>query len=65
MRRIISVGILWEACHKGTSWVKTDINRDMIAAYGQSPGLQPNAMISINEDWAALRLEEVHTVFSI
>jgi hypothetical protein len=56
---------LWEAYHKGTSWVKTDINRDMIAAYGQSPGLQPNAMISINEDWAALRLEEVHTVFSI
>jgi hypothetical protein len=50
-------GILWIAYYKGASRVKTDINRDSIAAYGQTLGLQPTAIISVNEDWAALRLK--------
>ena len=50
-------GMLWVTYHKGTSKVKTDINRDKINAYAQTLGLQGIAMISIDEDWAALRLK--------
>jgi hypothetical protein len=50
-------GKIWVAYHKGTSRVKTDINRDSINAYAQSIGLQGVAMISINDDWSALRLK--------
>ncbi len=50
-------GMLWVTYHKGTSKVKTDINRDTINAYAHSIGLQGVAMISIDDDWAALRLK--------
>jgi hypothetical protein len=50
-------GMLWVTYHKGISKVKTDINRDTINAYAQSIGLQGVAMISIDDDWAALRLK--------
>lgn len=52
-------GMLWVTYHKGTSKIKTDINRDSIAAYARSIGMQPVAMISIDDDWAALRLKAV------
>jgi hypothetical protein len=52
-------GILWVAYYKGTARIKTDINRDTINAYAQSLGMQGVAMISINEDWSALRLKLV------
>ncbi len=50
-------GMLWVTYHKGTSKVKTDINRDTIVAYARTLGLQGVAMISIDDDWAALRLK--------
>jgi Protein of unknown function (DUF3052) len=50
-------GSVWVAYHKGTSKVKTDINRDTIAAYAETLGLNSVAMVAINEDWAALRLK--------
>jgi hypothetical protein len=49
--------MLWVTYHKGTSKVKTDIHRDMINAYAHSIGLEGVAMISIDEDWSALRLK--------
>lgn len=52
-------GLLWVAYHKGTSKVKTDINRDSIYAYGLTIGLTGVAMVAINEDWAALRMKKV------
>lgn len=52
-------GMLWVTYHKGTSTVKTDINRDSIVEYARTIGLQGVAMISIDEDWAALRLKQV------
>jgi hypothetical protein len=51
-------GMLWVTYHKGTSKVKTDINRDTINAYAQTIGLQGVAMISIDDDWSALRLKQ-------
>ncbi len=50
-------GMIWVAYHKGTSGIKTDINRDSINAYAQTIGLQGVAMVAINSDWAALRLK--------
>jgi len=52
-------GMLWVTYHKGTSKVKTDINRDTIVAYARTFGLQGVAMISIDDNWAALRLKPV------
>jgi hypothetical protein len=52
-------GMLWVSYHKGTSKVKTDINRDSINAYANSLGLQGVAIISIDDDWAALRLKRI------
>ncbi len=52
-------GALWVTYHKGTSQVKTDINRDSINAYANTIGMQGVAMISVDEDWAALRLKAV------
>ena len=50
-------GMLWVTYHKGSSSVKTDINRDTINAYAQTLGMQGVAMILINDDWSALRLK--------
>jgi len=51
--------ILWITYHKGSSKVKTDINRDTINAYAKTLGLVGIAIISVNDDWAALRLKIV------
>jgi hypothetical protein len=37
--------------------VKTDINRDTIAAYAGTLGFESVAMVAVNDDWAALRLK--------
>ena len=50
-------GSLWVSYYKGTARIKTDINRDTIYAYAQTIGLQGVAMISLDEDWSALRLK--------
>ena len=52
-------GMIWVTYHKSSSMVKTDINRDTINAYAHSIGLEGVAMISINDDWSALRLKTV------
>lgn len=52
-------GLLWVTYYKGTARVKTDINRDSINAYAQTLGLIGVAMISIDEDWSALRLKRM------
>lgn len=49
--------ILWVAYPKGTSGIKTDINRDIIAKNASGIGFQPVAMFAIDETWAALRLK--------
>jgi len=59
MELLAPKGMLWVTYHKGTSRVKTDINRDMINAYALTLGLEGVAMISIDEDWSALRLKLV------
>jgi hypothetical protein len=52
-------GALWVTYHKGTSKTKSDINRDIIAEYASSIGLEGVAIISVDDDWSALRLKLV------
>jgi hypothetical protein len=52
-------GALWITYYKGTSKQKTDINRDSIAEYATSIGLEGVAIISVDDDWSALRLKRV------
>jgi hypothetical protein len=52
-------GALWVTYYKGTSKQKTDINRDSIAEYASSIGLEGVAIISVDDDWSALRLKRV------
>ncbi len=52
-------GIVWVTYHKGTSKVKTDINRDSIWAYAKTIGMEAVAQISIDDDWSAMRLKVV------
>ena len=50
-------GLLWVTYPKGTSKMKTDVNRDSINTFAKSVGLQGVAMISIDDVWSALRLK--------
>lgn len=52
-------GALWVSYYKGTSANKSDINRDTIAAYAATIGMEGVAIISVDDDWAALRLKQV------
>lgn len=60
LKRLLSpAGLLWVTYHKGTSEVPTDINRDSIAAYARTVGMQAVAQIAIDENWSAMRLKTV------
>jgi predicted CoA-binding protein len=50
-------GLLWVTYPKGTSKMKTDVNRDIIAAYARSMGMVGIAMVAVDDTWAALRLK--------
>lgn len=60
----LSVGLspkasLWVLYHKGTSAVKTDINRDSIWSFAKTIGMTGVSMISVNDDWSAMRLKKI------
>ncbi len=55
-QRLKPKGLLWIAYHKGTSKVKTDINRDTINGYAHTLGMEGIAMVSMDDDWSALRI---------
>jgi len=49
--------MLWVSYYKGTSKVKTDINRDMIYAYAHTIGLDGVGLVSIDDTWSAMRFK--------
>ena len=52
-------GMLWITYPKLTSRLKGDIHRDSINEFAQSRGWTGIAIISIDEDWSALRLKRL------
>lgn len=55
-------GVLWFAYPKGTSKIKTDINRDTIRITGEEFGMTTVAAISIDDTWSALRFKPIDKV---
>jgi hypothetical protein len=56
---VLPGGMLWVTYPKLTSPLKGDIHRDTINAYAQQNGWIGIAMISIDDDWSALRLKRI------
>ncbi|MFP5042037.1 hypothetical protein, partial [Parasediminibacterium sp. JCM 36343] len=54
--------VLWFAYPKGTSKIKTDINRDTIRVTGEAFGITTVTAISIDETWSALRFRPIEKV---
>ncbi|MHA2311300.1 MAG: DUF3052 family protein [Candidatus Thorarchaeota archaeon] len=52
-------GLLWVSYPKGTSKIKTDINRDSIWTYSKTLGIRPVTQISIDETWSAMRFKPI------
>ncbi len=52
-------GMLWIAYAKGTSKVKTDVNRDRLWEAVQPIGWRPVRQIALDEVWSALRFKPV------
>ena len=54
-----SKSILWVTYPKGTSKMKTDLNRDVIREHAQTAGLEAVSIFPVDPDWSALRLKLV------
>ncbi len=54
--------VLWFAYPKGTSKIKTDINRDTIRTTAEEFGITTVTAISINDIWSALRFRPIEKV---
>jgi hypothetical protein len=52
-------GMLWIAYPKGSSKVKTDVNRDKLWPVVESLGWRPVRQIALDEVWSALRFKPV------
>jgi hypothetical protein len=52
-------GMIWVTYPKGTSKIKSDVNRDSIREYAKTLGLEAVAIFSVDDDWSALRLKAV------
>jgi hypothetical protein len=52
-------GMLWIAYAKGSSKVKTDVNRDKLWPVAESLGWRPVRQIALDEVWSALRFKPV------
>jgi len=62
LKHIESDSVLWFAYPKGTSKVKTDINRDTIRITGEEFNITTVAAISIDDIWSALRFRPIDKV---
>jgi hypothetical protein len=62
LKHIEPDSVLWFAYPKGTSKIKTDINRDTIRVTGEEFGITTVAAISIDDTWSALRFRPLDRV---
>ena len=56
--------LLWVAYPKGSSKIKTDINRDSLWKLVEPQGYRPVAMVSIDSTWSGMRLRPADKVKS-
>jgi hypothetical protein len=62
LKNIEPDSVLWFAYPKGSSKVKTDVNRDTIRVTGEEFKITTVTAISINDTWSALRFRPVDKV---
>jgi len=62
LSRILPDSILWFAYQKGTSKIKTDLNRDLIRETAEQYGIKTVTAISIDDTWSALRFRPLENV---
>ena len=62
LKNIEPDSVLWFAYPKGTSKIKTDINRDTIRVTGEEFGITTVTAISIDDTWSALRFRPIEKV---
>lgn len=62
LKKVEPDSLLWIAYPKGTSKVKTDVNRDTIRTSCEAYGIATVAAISIDDTWSALRFRPVEKV---
>lgn len=62
LKQIENDSVLWIAYPKGTSKLKTDINRDTIRVTAEEFGITTVAAISIDDTWSGLRFRPVDKV---
>jgi hypothetical protein len=62
LKNIEPDSVLWFAYPKGTSKIKTDINRDTIRTTGEEFNITTVTAVSIDETWSALRFRPIDRV---
>jgi hypothetical protein len=62
LKNIEPDSVLWFAYPKGSSKIKTDINRDTIRVTGEEFGITTVTAISIDDTWSALRFRPIDKV---
>lgn len=62
LKSVETDSVLWFAYPKGTSKIKTDINRDKIREIGEEFGITTVTAISIDDTWSALRFRPTDKV---
>ena len=62
LKNIEHDSVLWFAYPKGTSKIKTDINRDSIRETGEEYGITTVTAIAIDETWSGLRFRPIDRV---
>ncbi|MEO5681600.1 MAG: hypothetical protein ABIQ88_03105 [Chitinophagaceae bacterium] len=62
LKNIEPDSVLWFAYPKGTSKIKTDINRDTIRVTGETYGITTVTAVSIDDTWSALRFRPLDKV---
>jgi hypothetical protein len=62
LKNIEPDSVLWFAYPKGTSKIKTDINRDTIRTTGEEFNITTVTAVSIDETWSALRFRPIDKV---
>jgi hypothetical protein len=62
LKNIEPDSVLWFAYPKGTSKIKTDINRDTIRVTGEEFAITTVTAISVDDTWSALRFRPIDKV---
>ena len=62
LKNVAPDSVLWFAYPKGTSKIKTDINRDTIRVTGEEFNITTVMAVSIDDTWSALRFRPIDRV---